>query len=161
MNCPCGSESEYNECCEPVIRGERIAATAEELMRARYTAYTQVEMDFLNNSVHPDFRKDEDGEGSRDWAENSQWHGLEILACEAGGPDDETGTVEFVASYTYEGQDKQYHEVAEFGRSEGAWGFTEGRPGVNKPVVRGEPKTGRNDPCPCGSGRKFKRCCGR
>lgn len=28
------------------------------------------------------------------------------------------------------------------------------------PVVREEPKIGRNDPCPCGSGRKFKKCCG-
>ena len=28
------------------------------------------------------------------------------------------------------------------------------------PVVRGGPKVGRNDPCPCGSGRKFKKCCG-
>lgn len=27
--------------------------------------------------------------------------------------------------------------------------------------VRGAPKVGRNDPCPCGSGRKFKQCCGR
>lgn len=26
-------------------------------------------------------------------------------------------------------------------------------------ILRGRPKTGRNDPCPCGSGRKFKRCC--
>ncbi|MCK9996308.1 MAG: YchJ family protein [Candidatus Krumholzibacteria bacterium] len=161
MNCPCGSDREYNECCLPVIQGERTAVTAEELMRARYTAYTQVEMDFLKNSVHPDHRQDEDGDGAREWAENSEWHGLEILDCKAGGPDDETGQVEFVASYTYEGQDKQYHEVAEFTRTEGGWGFTEGRPGVKKPVVRDEPKIGRNDPCPCGSGKKFKRCCGR
>ncbi len=34
-------------------------------------------------------------------------------------------------------------------------------PGVNKPVVREEPKVGRNDPCSCGSGKKFKKCCGR
>lgn len=27
-------------------------------------------------------------------------------------------------------------------------------------VQRDEPKTGRNDPCPCGSGKKFKQCCG-
>ena len=26
--------------------------------------------------------------------------------------------------------------------------------------VREQPKVGRNDPCPCGSGRKFKKCCG-
>jgi preprotein translocase subunit SecA len=33
-------------------------------------------------------------------------------------------------------------------------------PGV-KPVVRGQPKIGRNDPCPCGSGRKYKQCHGK
>jgi preprotein translocase subunit SecA len=32
---------------------------------------------------------------------------------------------------------------------------------VNKPVKREENKVGRNDPCPCGSGKKFKKCCGR
>jgi SEC-C motif-containing protein len=161
MNCPCGSEIDFKECCQPVLLGERKCATAAELMRARYTAYTQTEMDFLQASVHPDFRQDEDSEGARDWAENSEWHGLEILDTEAGGPDDETGQVEFVASYSYDGEDKHYHEVAEFRRSEGAWAFTEGKPGVKKPVVRAEPKTGRNDPCICGSGKKFKRCCGR
>ena len=31
----------------------------------------------------------------------------------------------------------------------------------SKPVVRDEPKTGRNDPCPCGSGKKYKKCCGK
>jgi len=160
MNCPCGSEKEFAACCLPVIRAERRAETPEELMRARYTAYTQVEMDFLQASVHPDFRQEEDAEGARDWAENSQWHGLEILSTTGGGADDETGMVEFVASYTYEGEDKQYHEVAEFKRSEGDWFFAEGRPGVRKPVVRSEPKIGRNDPCHCGSGKKFKRCCG-
>jgi preprotein translocase subunit SecA len=30
-----------------------------------------------------------------------------------------------------------------------------------QPVVRTEEKVGRNDPCPCGSGKKFKKCCGR
>src|SRR5262249_13588102 len=28
-----------------------------------------------------------------------------------------------------------------------------------KPIVRADPKVGRNDPCPCGSGKKFKNCC--
>ncbi len=30
-----------------------------------------------------------------------------------------------------------------------------------KPVKRAEPKVGRNDPCPCGSGKKYKQCCGK
>ena len=33
-------------------------------------------------------------------------------------------------------------------------------PKVAVPVVRDAPKVGRNDPCPCGSGKKFKKCCG-
>ncbi|MBP1582331.1 MAG: SEC-C domain-containing protein [Victivallales bacterium] len=30
-----------------------------------------------------------------------------------------------------------------------------------KPIVRETPKINRNDPCPCGSGKKYKKCCGR
>jgi SEC-C motif-containing protein len=161
MNCPCGSKSDYQDCCQPIIKGQRAATTAEELMRARYTAYTQVEMEFLRTSVHPDFRQDDDADGARDWAENSVWHGLEIISTRDGLEDDAVGEVEFVASYTYDGEDKQYHEVAAFRRSAGAWVFTSGRPGVKKPLVRTGPRTGRNDPCHCGSGQKFKRCCGR
>ena len=33
--------------------------------------------------------------------------------------------------------------------------------GVNKTIVNENPKVGRNDPCPCGSGKKYKNCCGR
>ena len=33
------------------------------------------------------------------------------------------------------------------------------RPGKKVPIVTG-PKIGRNDPCPCGSGKKYKKCCG-
>jgi hypothetical protein len=40
----------------------------------------------------------------------------------------------------------------------GAWGGGELPP--VETVVRGAPKVGRNDPCPCGSGKKYKKCCG-
>jgi SEC-C motif-containing protein len=160
MDCPCGSGRPLADCCEPIVSGARPAATAEELMRARYTAYTRAAMDFLEASLHPDARADHDPDNAREWAENSEWHGLEIIATEAGGPDDETGTVEFAATYTHEGEIQRYHEIATFNRLDGVWYFSEGHPGVRKPVVREEPKIGRNDPCPCGSGRKFKRCCG-
>jgi len=160
MKCPCGSDLTYADCCEPIIKGERPAATAEELMRARYTAYTQVEMDFLQASLHPDHQGDNDPDGSRDWAENSEWHSLEIVETRDGGPDDDNGKVEFMASYTHQEQQQIYHEVAEFERVEGQWYFKEGVPGVRKPIMREEPKVGRNDPCPCGSGRKYKKCCG-
>jgi preprotein translocase subunit SecA len=31
---------------------------------------------------------------------------------------------------------------------------------INKPIVNKGAKVGRNDPCPCGSGKKYKKCCG-
>ena len=160
MDCPCGSGNTYAACCEPIIGGARKAVTAEELMRARYTAYSLAEMDFLAASLHPDARADHDPDNAREWAENSEWHGLEIIGTDAGGADDETGTVEFSASYTYDGDTELYHEIAEFVRVDGVWHFRAGRRGVRKPAMRTVPKVGRNDPCPCGSGRKHKRCCG-
>ncbi len=160
MNCPCGSEQTYADCCEPIITGASNAATAEALMRARYTSYTKVEMDFLQASLHPDHTETNDDDGARDWAENSEWHSLEIVSTQDGGPDDEQGQVEFIASYTHQGEQQAYHEVAEFDQIDGKWYFREGTPGTRKPIVREEPKVGRNDPCSCGSGRKYKKCCG-
>jgi preprotein translocase subunit SecA len=37
----------------------------------------------------------------------------------------------------------------------------EGSAPATKPYKREQPKVGRNDPCPCGSGKKYKKCCGR
>ncbi len=116
--------------------------------------------EFLQASLHPDHRRDNDDIGAREWAENSTWHGLEIVATEAGGPDDDVGQVEFVATYTTEGDEQAYREIAEFDRIDGQWYFREGKPPVRHPIVRQEPKIGRNDPCSCGSGRKYKKCCG-
>lgn len=44
------------------------------------------------------------------------------------------------------------------GQFRGAFDFHTQKEGVT--IVRGGPKIGRNDPCPCGSGKKFKKCCG-
>ena len=41
------------------------------------------------------------------------------------------------------------------GKSAGA-----GEPAAEQPIRRNEPKVGRNDPCPCGSGKKYKKCHG-
>jgi SEC-C motif-containing protein len=143
------------------VAGEQPAPTAEALMRARYTAYTQGAIDFLLASVHPEHREDHDAEAVREWAENSEWHGLEILDTEDGGEDDASGTVEFVCLYTYDDDERRHHETATFARhDDGQWYFVEGEPVKARPFVRTEPKVGRNDPCPCGSGRKFKKCCG-
>lgn len=160
MSCPCGSGLTLEACCGPIIAGDRSAATAEALMRARYTAYTQAAVDFLLSSLHPDHRDEHDEEGVREWAENSAWHGLDIVRTEGGGEADDVGLVEFACEYTYKDEDHQHAELARFARHEGAWYFVDGAPVKTPPYVREEPKVGRNDPCPCGSGKKHKKCCG-
>ena len=160
MDCPCGSEAKYEECCEPVIKGTQNAETAVQLMRARYSAYARVEADFLYESLHPDKKSSHDFKQTKDWAAKSKWEKLEILGTEKGGQDDESGTVEFIAHYTVKGERTRHHEVATFVKADGKWFFEDGEGVAPKQVIRTSPKTGRNDPCPCGSGKKYKKCCG-
>ena len=55
----------------------------------------------------------------------------------------------------------EHHEIAEFRREDGKWVFFDGELVPQAPYVRKEAKIGRNDPCPCGSGKKYKKCCGK
>jgi len=157
--CPCGSGATYADCCEPIITGGRTAATAEELMRARYSAYVNVATDFLFESNHPDYRKGYDHKGTREWAESAVWEGLEIIGVDGGGADDNAGSVEFIARYREKNAPHAHHERAEFSKHEEKWYFTEGALVKPKPIV--SEKIGRNDLCPCGSGVKYKKCCGK
>jgi SEC-C motif-containing protein len=158
-SCPCGSGIDYDACCQPVISGKKPAETAEQLMRARYTAHVKVEVDFLYDSTHPDHRKDYDHKGTRAWAENSTWHGLEILQTEQGGPGDEQGEVEFIARFRDKEGLRNHHEIGQFKKKGRRWLFTDGTLVKSKPLSVN--KIGRNDPCSCGSGLKYKKCCGK
>jgi len=157
--CPCDSGRHYDDCCGPIIAGRHDAPTAEALMRSRYSAFTRGEVAYLQDSLHPDQRDDHDPEATRQWAERSEWLKLEILSKEAGGETDDRGQVEFAATFRHKGATLTHHEVGEFSRLNGRWYYVDGRI-VTPGTVRNAPKVGRNDPCPCGSGRKYKKCCG-
>jgi SEC-C motif-containing protein len=157
--CPCGSGNTYAECCEPVISDSRPATTAEQLMRARYSSYVFAQMDFIFESTHPDYRHDYDHAGTKKWAESAEWQGLEILDTNKGGVDDSVGEVEFKAHYLEDGKKREHHEAGHFKRKNSRWYFTEGSMVRQKPLVVA--KVGRNTPCACGSGLKYKKCCGK
>ena len=159
--CPCCSGKEYKDCCEGIIKGTRPAATPEELMRARYSAYAKTEVEFILSSTHSSQRDNNDPEEIRRWSEKSVWKGLEILRTDKGGAEDKEGTVEFIARYSDEGTDLEHHEIATFVKEGGEWSFLDGKMVGQIPYKREEEKIGRNDPCPCGSGKKYKKCCGR
>ena len=160
MSCPCGSGASLEECCQPFVDGTKTPATAEKLMRSRYTAYTLGEVDYIVETHDPATRDEIDPSATRAWAEEAEWHGLEIVATEGGGPDDDEGTVEFVARYEQRERFRNHHERSTFKKREGRWFFHDGEVISQPTVVRGHPKVGRNDPCPCGSGKKHKKCCG-
>lgn len=76
--CPCGSGNPYAACCEPIITNAKLATTAEELMRARYAAHVDVQIDFIFASTHPEHRQGLDRQTTQTWAEKTTWLGLEI-----------------------------------------------------------------------------------
>jgi SEC-C motif domain protein len=158
--CPCGSGREYKACCGAYISGKAQAPTAEALMRSRYTAYAKHEIDYLMRTIVQDDKASQDPEATRKWSEEADWKGLEIVRAEKGGPDDDAGVVEFKASYVQDGESKVHHEVSSFIKKAGRWLFKSGKV-VTEQVTRASPKVGRNEPCPCGSGKKYKHCHGK
>jgi len=159
--CPCGAVGSYANCCGPFIKAEKKAPTAEALMRSRYTAYTKTAIDYLIATTHPAKQDSYDADSMRKWSEEAQWQGLEIIETVAGGENDAVGTVEFIARYAEAGENREHHEIAEFKKVDGCWYFFDGQAPRPATFVRSEPKIGRNAPCPCGSGKKYKKCCGR
>ncbi|MGY3901781.1 YchJ family protein [Aeromonas lusitana] len=148
--CPCGSTLSLTHCCALLHQGQP-ADSAEQLMRSRYSAFVLGLGDYLVHSWHPDFL----GGLTKEQLSQSdtQWDGLEILTAQ-GSPGDDTGTVEFKAWFL-EGDERHcLHERSRFVRYQGRWVYTDGE---QDPAPL---KMGRNDPCPCGSGKKFKKCCG-
>jgi len=95
------------------------------------------------------------------WSRKTDWKKLEITGTEAGGKDDETGSVDFKAFSMLDGVMQCHHEHAMFKKIDGKWFFEDGTQIMPEQVRRETPKIGRNDPCPCGSGKKYKKCCGK
>lgn len=160
-DCPCGSTTAYATCCEPRIRGVAPAETAEALMRARYSAFTKQEIDFILATVLPEQRKKIDRTTVEQWSKHSTWKSFEIVAKEGGQPSDDEGFVEFVAKYALGTVEQEHREKSHFVKRDGRWYFDPAR--SKQPVLEPARKAtaGRNDPCPCGSGQKFKKCCGK
>jgi len=101
-----------------------------------------------------------DREATENWSKSADWKGLRIVRTEKGGPNDTEGVVEFVAEYVIDGLKDEHKETARFVKKDGDWLYDSGEV-KTATVVRATPKVGRNEPCPCGSGKKYKQCCGK
>nr|WP_255422139.1 YchJ family metal-binding protein [Tessaracoccus sp. MC1627] len=98
------------------MAGERQAATAEELMRSRYSAFVVGDGDYLWRTWHPSTRP----ESVR--AHGVEWTGLTVLDVVDGGPGDEVGVVEFEAAH----RDGALRERSRFARRAGRWMYVDG-----------------------------------
>ena len=159
MPCPCGLDRalDYTSCCGRYISGREEVPTAEALMRSRYTAYVRAEVDWVFDTHDPRTR-DVTKEAIREWSERAKWQGLSVLSTEAGSAEDREGVVTFEARFLDGGL--QFHrERSTFRRHEGKWVYVSGVPATDTQEPRRVTRVGRNDPCPCGSGKKYKKCC--
>lgn len=118
-------------------------------MRSRYCAFVRHDWGYLN---HTQIAQDNEPP-----TPDIEWLGLEVLGVKAGGMDAAEGTVEFVARYAHHGQPAALHEISRFRKQDGKWLYT----GGEFPPAARQQKVGRNAPCPCGSGKKSKKCCDR
>lgn len=147
--CPCCSGKQYSLCCEPYISGAAIPASAEALMRSRYTAYASQNATYLVSTWHPDKRVPNMAGLLSESFHDTQWLSLTVTLCNHGSHDNE-GFVTFFARYLENGRPASLYECSRFLREDQRWYYIDGT----------SPQPGRNDRCPCGSGKKYKKCCG-
>ncbi len=163
--CPCrktdSTPRPYAECCQPLLEQGVLAVNPETLMRARYSAFALGNIDFLHDSLLPNTRDDFDRKAITHWSKSAEWLDLDINGTEGGAESDNEGFVSFTAHYVLDGQKQAHKERSRF-RKEGdpaRWYFAEEANVKSAPIVKGA-QPGRNDPCPCGSGKKYKKCHG-
>ncbi|MGR5390313.1 YchJ family protein [Vibrio crassostreae] len=171
--CPCGSNNTYQQCCESAHLDHSSVETPKQLMRSRYSAHVLGLVDYVIATYHPSCDAESQREGITE-SIDSDWAGLEVIDTAAGLHQDE-GFVEFKAYFNEDGAQYCMQERSRFVRENGLWFYIDGEfpeqenehekltepeidPRLNQTVESF--KIGRNDPCICGSGKKYKKCCG-
>ncbi|MFD2160100.1 YchJ family protein [Rubritalea tangerina] len=126
-DCPCGSQQAYNDCCRPYHIGKAQPKTAEQLMRARYSAFFFRLPDFLVSTTHPDTREKNLRAELESFLPTAMWRSLNILSSSKGGPKDNKGKVEFVAQCHEDGQLRELYEHSRFRRHKGQWKYLDAK----------------------------------
>ena len=152
LPCPCTSGNSFGACCGPFLEKGAFPGTSLQLMRSRYSAYALVRSAYLVDTVVRSRQADHPIGSLTSFSQSADWRRLDILDTDAGGEGDERGVVEFQAWYLQGGKLECIRERSLFFREEGRWKYSHG--------FHAKPQVGRNDPCPCGSGKKYKKCHG-
>ena len=126
MPCYCGSDLEYEDCCQRHVEQRVAAPTAEALMRSRYSAYVLGKIEYLYTTTHPAFRRTDLKSGYQATCDSTEWIGLKVLNTFQGLEKDKVGKVEFEATYLQEGRRAIHREKSRFKRHSGKWYYTDG-----------------------------------
>jgi SEC-C motif-containing protein len=151
MHCYCCSNLLFSDCCEPIIKNTS-AEKPEQLMRSRFSAYAIKNYAYVLATYAPTQRQQLSVKALSDSADSTIWRKLDVLASAS---TDKIGSVEFIATYTVGGEYFAMHELSHFIKQDNKWYYTTG-------VMQdksGKLTPSRNDHCPCGSGKKYKKCC--
>jgi SEC-C motif-containing protein len=119
--CYCGSDKNFQNCCEPIIKGLQKSPTAKLLMRSRYSAYVTHQADYLLATTHILERKQYSKSEILCWATSNKWLQLEIIKSTE-------NTVEFKAYFLDGKLQKQiHHELSTFKFENGSWFYVDGQ----------------------------------
>ncbi len=154
--CPCGTLKDYSNCCGPLHKGLTKAESAEQLMRSRFSAFSRENAEYIFDTTHHNYKTDNDKIEIEQSITRFKWLRLDIHDKRAGTSEDKQGIVEFTAHFvdTHTGQTGSVRERSNFLKVKDNWFYTEGETKQQQSKVR------RNDPCWCGSGKKYKKCHG-
>ena len=149
-SCPCRSGLDYADCCGLLHRQPSAAADAHALMRSRYAAYVVGYIDYIAATTVPAQQPLLDTAAMAQWSRDTHWTGLQVHAFRTVGK--QHAQVEFSACFTdAAGAAQEHRELSAFVCIDGQWFFID-------PTV---PLPGMKHACICGSGKKFKQCCGQ
>ena len=155
--CKCCSSKKFSLCCEPYLTGELLPDTPEKLMRSRYTAFSLVNIDYIQKTMQGKAIVNFNKNDVLLWAQNVTFIKLEIINTSMDGPN--KGYVEFIATFIENARLSCIHENSEFIKENGAWYYCAGKQlPLKKNFIH---KIPRNSMCPCGLLKKFKNCHGR
>jgi SEC-C motif domain protein len=153
-------DTSTNEIPEEVVSPELAARwpkDAESLLKTRYDAFVKGDVDFILATHHPETRSQVERAAVEAWSSGSQWKGLRIDNVEV--KSDKT-FIRFTARYQREDETTNHTEDAEFRFFQKRWYYYDSHFPKPETIRREGEKVGRNDPCTCGSGKKFKKCHG-
>lgn len=156
--CPCGSTIDFEQCCDLLHKKIKLANSPEQLMRSRYSAYAMKSVPYIYDTYAKASQSKQSINDIEQWADSCNWVHLKIINTTTAINDiQQQDTVEFSAFYLVANKLFVMHELSRFVFEDNQWRYLDGDIKEQRQI-----KTlNRNDLCPCHSGNKFKKCCGK